>query len=271
MEARSRTVPRRTGGVAAVGVALTCSAAVLVGSMAHAQRGEPEIAAPSAADLAERRDPRVPASTPNISGVWFTRGYQRRIRPMDGSETPWLPWTKAAFDRREAAEKAGAPLFDPTASCLPSGIPRLIAAPYPIEIVQTPDTTVILYETHHLFRLIHMDQPHPRAVKPSFMGHSTGRWEGDTLVVDTVGLTPLTQIDEAGTLHSDALHVVERIRKTGPKTLEDVFTIDDPKAFARPWTAKREFDWRPDVRLMEYVCEENNRNAPGASGVLKNF
>lgn len=229
------------------------------------------IAAPTAEELAGLRDPRVPASTPNISGVWFTRGYQRAIVPMDGGRPPFLPWTKEAFDKREAAEKAGSPLFDPTAACLPSGVPRLIAAPYPVEIIQTPETTVILMETHHLVRIVHMNQAHPKILKPSFMGHSVGRWEGDTLVIDTVGLTTLTQIDEAGVLHSDALHVVERLRKSTPLNLEWMFTIDDPKAFTKPWTAKRDYAWRPDTRLMEYVCEENNRNAPNASGLLRKF
>lgn len=217
------------------------------------------------------RDVHVDASVPDISGVWFTRGYDRRIRPMDGSETPWQPWTKAEFDRRSAAESQGRPLVDPTAACLPSGMPRLIAAPYPLEIVQTPDATVFLYETHHLFRVIHMGGAHPKKVAPSYMGHSIGHWEGDTLVVDTIGLTPVTQIDEAGTLHSDALHVIERIRKVDGQTLETVFTIDDPKAFTAPWVARRTFVWRPDVRLIEYVCEENNRNAPNAKGELRHM
>ncbi len=214
------------------------------------------------------RDPRLPDSVPNISGVWFTRGYNRRISPLDGSETPWQPWTKTEFDRRGAAEKQGNPLFDPTAACLPSGIPRLIAAPYPVEIIQTPDKTVMLHETHHLVRVFHMNSAHPAKVVPSYMGHSVAHWEGDTLVVDTVGLSTKTQIDEAGTQHSDALHVIERLRKVDERTLEDVFTIDDPKAFTAPWTSKRVFTWRPDVRLQEYVCEENNRNAPGATGEL---
>ena len=226
-------------------------------------------AAPAPPVVPVARDPRVADSVPNISGVWFTQGYNRRISPMDGSETPWQPWTKAEFDRREAAEKNGKPLFDPTAACLPSGIPRLIAAPYPIEIIQTRDQTVMLHETHHLFRVFHMNGTHPAKVEPSYMGHSVAHWEGDTLVVDTVGLSTKTQIDEAGTQHSDALHVVERIRKVDERTLEDVFTIDDPKAFTKPWTARRTFKWRPDVRLQEYVCEENNRNAPDANGELR--
>lgn len=215
------------------------------------------------------RDARVPASVPNISGVWQVRGFDRRTRPVDG-ETPWLPWVKEVFDKRAAAEQAGAPLYDPTAACLPSGTPRIIAAPYPVEIVQTPDKTVFLYEAQHLFRVVHMDAEHPKQVQPSFLGHAVGKWEGDTLVIDTVGLRKDTQIDEAGTVHSEDMHVVERIRRVDD-TLEILFTITDPKAFSKPWTAQRVWHFRPDVRLLEYVCEENNRNAPDESGALRNF
>ena len=223
-------------------------------------------------DRTARRDPRVPDSVPNISGPWQTRGYLRRIQPADGSQTPWLPWSQQAFEKREAAEKAGSPLFDPTAACMPSGVPRIIAAPYPIEIIQTPARTMILEEVQHLFRVIHMDRKvHPKGLKPSFMGDSIGHWEGDTLVVDTVGLTEKTQIDEAGDLHTAALHVVERIHKIDERTLEDLFTIEDSKAFTKPWTARRIFDAKPDLRFIEYICEENNRNAPDANGKLKKF
>jgi hypothetical protein len=102
------------------------------------------------------------------------------------------------------------------------------------------------------------------------MGHAIGHWEGDTLVIDTVGITKQTQIDEAGTLHSDKLHLIQRIKKVND-TLEIEFTVDDPGAFTKPWTAKRVWQWRPDVRFAEYVCEENNRNTPGADGQLRNF
>ena len=217
------------------------------------------------------RDRNVPASVPNISGMWQVQGYNRYIKPDDGSLPPWLPWNKQAFDERAAAEAAGNPLYDPTAACFPSGIPRVIAAPYPVEIVQTPEATVFLYETQHLFRIIHMNQQHPAKVEPSFMGHAVGRWEGDTLVVDSVGFVDSTQIDEQGSKHSKDMHVVERIRKLPNGSLEVLFTIDDPGAFSKPWTAKRVWQWRPDVRFLEYVCEENNRNAPDANGVLRNF
>ena len=212
----------------------------------------------------------VPASVPNISGVWQLAGYERQIKPFDGSETPWQPWALEAFKKRAAAEKEGRPMYDPTAGCQPSGIPRIITAPYPHEIIQTPDQVIFMIEVMHTFRIVYMNAKHPEKVEPSHFGHSIGHWEGDTLVVDTVGFVKQTQIDEAGTLHSDQMHVVQRIRKVAD-TLEIEFTIDDPGAFTKPWTAKRVWKWRPDVRFSEYVCEENNRNAPGADGVLRNF
>ena len=228
------------------------------------------VAAPPVLDDPGLRDAHVPASVPNISGVWQTRGYERRIKPVDAADPPWQPWVKEHFLKRAAAEQAGKPMYDPTAACQPSGIPRIIAAPYPVEIVQTAHETVFLHEAQHLFRVVHMNGRHPDQLAPSYMGHSVGHWEGDTLIIDTVGLVKQTQIDEAGTLHSDALHVVERIRRV-KDTLEILFTIEDPKAFTKPWTASRTWQWRPDVRFLEYICEENNRNAPDENGVLKNF
>jgi hypothetical protein len=216
------------------------------------------------------RDANTPSSIPNISGVWQVRGFERQTKPIDGSAPPWLPWNKEAVDKRMAAEKAGAPLYDPTAACLPSGMPRIIAAPYPVEIVQTPQATVFLYEAQHLFRVVYMNEKHPKKIEPSYMGHSVGHWEGDTLVIDTVGLVDSTQIDEAGSMHSEDLHVVERIRRVND-TLEIDFTMTDPKAFSEPWTSRRIWRWRPEVRFLEYVCEENNRNAPDENGVLRNF
>jgi len=217
------------------------------------------------------RDARVPAEVPNISGMWQVRGYDRYIKPMDGSDPPWLPWNKQAFEERAAAEAAGTPLYDPTAACLPSGYPRLIAAPYPVEIIQTPDTVVFLYETQHLFREVHLNGEHPADFAPTHMGHSIGHWEGDTLVVHSTGFVDYTQIDEQGSKHSADMEVTERIRKLENGSLEILFTIDDPGAFSQPWTSRRVWEWRPDVRFYEYVCEENNRNAPDENGVLRNF
>lgn len=241
------------------------AAGLMVSAFAWAVQDEAEPGDPGL------RDRHVPEDVPNISGMWQVRGYNRDIKPMDNSDPPWLPWNRQAYADRAAAEAAGNPLYDPTAACLPSGIPRIIAAPYPVEIVQTPDTTVFLYETQHLFRVIYMNQEHPAELEPSYMGHAVGHWEGDTLVIDSVGFVADTQIDEGGSLHTDAMHVVERLRRLDDGSLEVLFTIDDPKAFSEPWTARRVWQWRPDVRFFEYVCEENNRNQPDENGVLRNF
>lgn len=258
-------------GFTRTAVVIFGSAVIWQGIPAEAQTAAPAATAYENPD--SLRDPRVARDVPNISGVWVPQGYGRRVQPMDGSETPWQPWSKKVFDERAAAEEAGAPLFDPTAACLPSGNPRLIASPYPIEIIQTPDVLYLLHETHHMIRMVHMNKPMPswESLKPTYMGYSVGHWEGDTLVIETAGLIRHTQVDEAGTPKTAAMKITERYRKTSPTAMEATFTLDDPGAFTKPWTAVRRWNQRPDVRLAEYTCEENNRNAPDENGVLRNF
>jgi hypothetical protein len=217
-----------------------------------------------------RRDIRVPDSVPNLSGTWLPLGTNRSLLPIDGSATPFLPWARDYFEGRAAAERRGEPLFDPNANCLPSGVPRVISAPYPIDIVQTPERTLIAIEVMHNYRVIHMNRtaPPPGFV-PSYLGYSVGRWEGDTLVVETTGLNGYTQVDEEGRPKSTALKVTERYQKRAPDQLEVLITIDDPRTYSRTWTTRASFRWSPDARLAEYVCEENNRNKPDASGRLR--
>lgn len=225
-------------------------------------------AAPALAADAPAQKLKPPSADPrDISGVWWTRGYDRRYRTLDGQLPPFTPAGRAEWDRHIQAEKDGRPIADAPTRCLPHGVPRIMASPYPIQILQTPGQITFLHEVGHNVRIIYMDEQHPADLDPTFMGHSVGRWEGDTLVVDTVGFNDLTQIDEEGIVHSDKLHVVERFRKiNGGKQLEDLITIEDPVNFTAPWTTRRVYEWRPDVRIMEYVCEENNRNKPDETG-----
>lgn len=215
---------------------------------------------------ASRRDVRVPDSVPNISGTWEAQGGNRTIRPVDGSPTPFLPWAQQYFETRAAAEAKGEPLYDPNASCLPSGVPRVVSVPYPLDIIQTPERIMIAIEVTHVYRVIHMDGAKPPPGYEGFMGWSNGRWEGDTLVVETTNLNGFTQVDEEGRPKSKALKVTERYQKVAPNILEISFLIDDPKTYSRPWTARSRFRWAPDLRLAEYVCEENNRNRPDETG-----
>jgi hypothetical protein len=115
-----------------------------------------------------------------------------------------------------------------------------------------------------MWRVIHLDgRPHPPQYleNPSFMGHSTGRWEGDTLVVETVGLNDRTWLDTAGHEHSEKLRLTERFRKTGPDTIEWTVTFDDPIFFTRPWSLTRTFTrGRPTDGILPYTCGENNKD-----------
>ena len=172
----------------------------------------------------------------------------------------------ARYDAIIASNRAGKPNNDPAARCLPLGMPRRMAL-YPGEFIIQPQRTTMLFEQYSQARRIWTDgRKHPDDVDPGFVGHSIGHWEGDTLVVDTVGIRGDLTFDTLGTPHSDALHIIEHLRRTAPDTLEDRITIEDPKAFTRPWEVTRHYTRHKDWQILEYVCE-NNRNVPDANGV----
>lgn len=128
----------------------------------------------------------------------------------------------------------------------------------PFEILQSKGRVLMLFETGNSIRQIWMDgRGHPADLDPSWMGHAIGHWEGDTLVVDTVGMTDKSWLDTAGHPHSDALHVVERIRRVDHDNLENTLTFDDPKTYTRPWTSRIIYKLRPDWSLREDIaCED---------------
>jgi hypothetical protein len=199
----------------------------------------------------------------NFEGVWWLEGYHYLLGPEQGVPPPLKPEYMRILERRIRAKNAGTPEADASTQCLPHGMPRLMESPYPIEIVQTPGRITFLHEVAHNLRRIWMDRGHPAKITPSYMGDSVGRWEGDTLVVDTIGLNERTFIDDEGSSHSDKIHVVERYRKIeGGRKIELEMTVEDPVTLERPYSYRRIYHWRPDIRPAEYVCEENNRNAP---------
>jgi hypothetical protein len=206
----------------------------------------------------------------DLSGVWYIRLYNPQINSTLGRLPPFTARGKAEWDARVKAAKDGSPIADASSYCWPHGVPRVMNSPYPIQIIQTAGETVIVHEVAHNIRHIYMDQPHPQSVTPSFMGDSAGHWEGDTLVVDTVGFNDRTWIDEIGVIHGRQLHVTERIRKIeGGHALENVVRIEDPEFFTEPWYARITYAWRPDLRIAEYICEENNRNMPVSGHTAK--
>jgi hypothetical protein len=175
-----------------------------------------------------------------------------RLFPNGGA--PLQPWAETKL-------KATNPQTDdPNLACLPEGVPRfMISVPYPMEIVQGPKRIIIIHEGTSVMRQIHMARPHPKDLDPTYAGDSIGTWEGDTLVVDTIGFNDKTWLDGGGVPHTEALHVVERIRRIDHDTLVDEFTIDDPKAYTKPIAARQAYKLKPDWEIHEYVCEENNK------------
>jgi PKD repeat protein len=143
--------------------------------------------------------------------------------------------------------------------CLPRGVPDTIGEPYPIQIVQTPTQVVILYEAGDYFRVIPMDgRDHPKDLDPTWMGNSVGHWDGDTLVVDVIGVNDKVGVGEYR--HTTAYHLVERFERTSYDTLKYSATIDDPNVFAAPWTEAGTFTLHPEWDIQEYICEENNHD-----------
>src|SRR6185312_8669226 len=158
-----------------------------------------------------------------------------------------------------------------TANCVWPGTPRVIVSPYPSEFLFTPGRVTIVYEYMSQVRRVRTDgSRHPADLDPSYNGDSIGHWEGRganrTLVVDTVGLRDDTMYENTGLPHSDALHMVERIHLAGPDELVDEMTFDDPKAMTKPWKATWRYKRHRDWKILDYVCEENNRN-PNVNGV----
>jgi hypothetical protein len=192
-------------------------------------------------------------STPDLSGVWM----ERDLGGTFAKDAPPLqPWA----DERTKANLAAGPEEDPEMKCFPSGLPRIYLHRYPIEILQLPGRVILFFEYDHVVRQIWTDgRKHPKEgeLDDTWMGHSIGSWDGDALVVDTIGFNNKTWLDNAGHPHSDALHVVERIRRMDHDTLQIDFTFDDPKAYTKPWTGQKVFRLRPGWEITEQVCADN--------------
>jgi hypothetical protein len=228
--------------------------------------GDPTLTLTPPLGGSRRAPPGSPAPSPdprNLEGVWWLQGYEYLLGPSPGVPPPLKPEYLKILERRIRAKNAGKPEADASTQCMPHGMPRLMESPYPIEIVQTEGRVTFLHEVAHNIRRIWLNRPHPQHPAPTFLGDSVGHWEGDTLVVDTVGLNDRTFIDDEGSSHSTQEHLIERYTKIdNGNELELIMTVEDPVTLEHPYSYRRIYHWRPDVRPQEYVCEENNRNAP---------
>jgi hypothetical protein len=204
--------------------------------------------------------PRTADGKPDFSGLWerpYVPDMSKSNKNQTQIGTPDLPFTEAGSKDWKAYDPANG---DYTGSCLPFGLMRSMNSPDPIQIMQNPGYVALLYEQNTWFHLIPIGKQHVKDARPTWFGDSTGRWDGDTLVVDTVNFNGRTRLDTIGHPHSDALHVIERFTRTDAMHIAYEVTIDDPKVFTKSWTNKRIFTLRPDWDIMEYSCEENNKD-----------
>jgi hypothetical protein len=205
----------------------------------------------------------VPGAAVPVSqdpGHRFTPGRGTAYRIGDLTNPNLKPWVKDVMKKDTAEIDAGKVAFQPEASCLPTGIPTMFSLPSALQIVQAPNEVVMIKEGGSDIRHVYLDVPHSANPKPSWYGESVGHYEGDTLVVDTIGLNTKTVLDAYRTPHTDKLHIVERWRPIeGGKGLEVTVTVDDPESFYQPFSL-RVRDQRGEEPFLEVICAESNLN-----------
>ncbi len=200
--------------------------------------------------------PRTADGYPDLNGMWGPDHnfiYDIGSTLKKGETLPLQSWAEKATKEHMSKD-------DPEANCLPAGVPRM--APYPWKIVQQPKLVVFLFEGNiHTYRQIFLDgRPHPDDPDPTWYGHSIGKWEGDTLVVDTIGFNDKFWFDFAGHPHTEKLHVTERFRRSDYGHLDLEVVIDDPGAYTKPFTMYGRSPLVENSEIMEYICNENNQD-----------
>ena len=224
----------------------------------------------SPASFGQSAEPSPAATaTPDLSGLWIrlrdkgavARGYPSFVLDFGGAMSPMTPWAASKFKTNSAlyhGDDASTVLSDPIFQCYPPGVPRIYLQNFPVQIVQIPGQVIMLFEYDHFIRRIYTDgRPHDKDQGALWMGDTIGKWEGDTLVADTDSFNDKTLLDRVGHVHSADMHVVERLRRIDRDTLEIEFTVDDPKAFTKPWSTKLIFQQHSDWKVLENVCEDN--------------
>lgn len=238
------------------GLAAVAIASAALGGNAVAQ-GRPS-KAPGAADWAAL------ARLPDFVGVWEITFGGAGARGGRGAVVG--PSLTPAYAAKKKALEANAAEDNQTANCLPPGMPGIMGQPYPMEFLLTPGQVTIVIEAYSQVRHIYTDgRPLPQDPDLTFHGTSVGRWEGETLVVETVGFSPLTQLDR-NVPHSDKMRIMERFRLSDPNAMTIETTIIDPEALTAPYTTSRTLARHRSWTIAEYICEENNRNFVDPSG-----
>jgi len=239
--------------------------------------GAAAVAAVMAASLAEPAG--AAGTTPDFSGAWGAypgpRGGPPDPKLAAPAATPLLLKAKykAPYEELRArqieSDKRGEPLSNASTACLPTGMPGMMFAIYPIEFIQSDKQVTIIAEAMSQVRRVYLDKPQLKIeeVPPGYYGHSVGKWEGDTLVIDTVGVKE-TVLGNRDMPHSDQMRIQERIRLVGADVLHDQITIVDPVVLEKPYTYTNAYRRMPGYEMLEYVCE-NNRDYIDENGVTR--
>lgn len=221
--------------------------------------------------------PRMPDGKPDFSGVWarpYTPDMSREIREAKPGGFLYRDLPNISKDQKgqvqlpyTAAGKAAWQAYDPakgdyTGACMPFGLTRSVNSPDPLQIMQNSKYIAFLWEQNTWFHIARINgkHPDPKTMTPTWFGDSIASWDGDTLVVDTIGFNGRTRLDTIGHPMSDKLHVIERYTRTDLGHIAYEITIDDPVMYTQPWKNVRTFTLRPDWEIMEYSCEENNKD-----------
>ena len=214
--------------------------------------GKPNLTAPA---------PRTAEGKPDLSGIWQSTVPRFNVAAglKKGETVPFQPWAQELFKERTENNSKD----DPSARCLPTGLTMRATLATPLKIVQIPGLTFILYESRTTYRQILTDgRPLPNVIDwPAWQGFSVGQWDGDTFVVDTAGFNGRAWLDQAGHPASDALHLTERFRRRDFGHMDLEMIIDDPKVYTKAWTITAEMALQPDTELLEFICEENEKDA----------
>ncbi|MDB5461304.1 MAG: hypothetical protein JWO72_3045 [Caulobacteraceae bacterium] len=228
---------------------------------AHAAEAPREKASAESARAAVRSD---------FNGIWTSEQgvlWDTAAGRGQPEHPPFTPQYAALYKQALDAAAAGKPLIDPPTVCLPPGTPRIMASPFPIEVVLTPSVVYLMFEYTSQVRRVYMDATAPQRIGlPTYNGYSTGHWDAQDLVIDTLDLLQGTVLDTTHLGHSDQLKVTEHLHLLSPTRMKAEITLNDPKAYTKPWTVVRTYVKKPGEQIMEYVCEENNRNPVSADG-----
>jgi len=214
--------------------------------------GKPNLSAPA---------PKLPDGTPDLSGIWNPpTGYLRDLGKDIKEPIPFQPWAKALYDERAQGLHWRE---EPDANCLPQGVPKVLLAPAPWRIVQTPQIIFFVHEAFNLWWQAFTDGRTLAVTDdtaPTWHGYSTAKWDGNALVVDSRGFNGRVWLDQLGKPSTEALHVTTRFTRKDFGHMSIGITIDDPKAYTRPWGTSVDVTLLPDTQLMEFICLENEKD-----------